>query len=223
MLRRAFGSAVRRPYVLLRSGVTNVLFENRLGVQTSGEIALDELGIAAVGRQRYQPIGLFKLRRIMPRHSVTGDDVFIDIGSGMGRAVFLAAGYRFRRVIGVELSRQLVDIAQANLGRCRDRLRCRDVSFVAADATLYEIPDDVTVVFMNNPVQGEPFAAVVRNILASHDRKPRDMRIIYGNPVEEAMLLGTGRVRLIRQIRGYRPGREWSRSNCCRMYGVQPR
>ena len=198
------------------------MFEHRLGVQTSGEIALDELGIAAAGRQRYQPIGLFKLRRIMPPHSVTADDVFVDIGSGMGRAVFLAAGYRFRRVIGVELSRQLVDIAQDNLDRCRDRLRCKDVSFVAADATQYQVPDDVTVVFMNNPVQGEPFAAVVKNILASYDRKPRDMRIIYGNPVEEAMLLGTGRITLIRQIRGFRPGREWSRSNCCRMYGVQP-
>lgn len=200
-----------------------MLFENRLGVQTSGEISLDELGIAATGRQRYQPVGLFKLRRIMPPNSVGSNDVFVDIGSGMGRAVFLAAGYRFRRAIGVELSGQLVDIAQRNLDHCRDRLQCKDIAFVIADATQYEIPDDVTVVFMNNPVQGAHFEAVVKNVLDSYDRNPRGMRIIYGNPVEEATLLATGRIKLIRQIRGLRPGREWSRSNCCRMYEVQPR
>ncbi len=66
------------------------------------------------------------------------------------------------------------------------------------------------------------FAAVVRNILDSYDRAPRPMRIIYGNPIEEPMLLETGRVRLVRRVRGFRPGAEWSRSNSIRLYEVMP-
>jgi SAM-dependent methyltransferase len=191
-------------------------------VQTSGYIELEELGIAAPGRERYKPVGLVQFWRILPRRSVTADDVFIDIGSGMGRAVLLAATYSFRRVIGVELSTQLVDIAQSNVDRSMAKLRCKDVVMINDDAVQYQIPDDVTVVFMYNPVRGETFAAVVKNILDSYDRRPRKMRIAYGNPIEEPILLSTGRIRLVRHLRGWRPGKDWSRSNSFKMYTVLP-
>jgi SAM-dependent methyltransferase len=222
MLRQLFTSVIRPPYVWLREGLTNILFERRLGVQTSGVIELDELGIADEGRERYKPVGWLILRRILPPSAVTTDDVFLDIGSGKGRAVLLAAAYPFRRVIGVELSARLIDIAQDNLDRIRARLRCKDVVLVNADAVHYQIPDDVTVVFMANPVRGASFAAVIKNVLDSYDRRPRNLRIIYYHPLEEPTLLATRRVRMIRQIRGFRPGREWSRANSCRMYAVQP-
>jgi SAM-dependent methyltransferase len=217
MIRRLFASVIRPPYVWLRNGITYLLFERRLGVRTSGEIGLDELGIAAEGRERYKPVGLLQFRRILPPSAVTADDIFVDIGSGMGRAVLLAAAYPFRRVIGVELSTRLVDIAQDNLDRSRARLRCKDVVFVNADAVDYEIPDDVTVVFMNNPFREAIFAAVIKNVLASYDRRPRMLRIVYGNPIEEPTLLSTGRIRMIRQVRDSAPdgsGRDRTPSGC---------
>lgn len=223
MLRRLFASVVRPPYVWLRNGITDLLFERRLGVRTSGDVELQELGIAADGRVKYRPVGWLTLRRILPPSAVTTDDVFLDIGSGMGRAVLLAAAYPFRRVIGVELSPRLVDIAHDNVDRCRARLRCKDVVLVNADALEYEIPDDVTVVFMNNPVRGAIFAAVVEHMLDSYDRRPRTMRLVYASPIEEPTLLSTGRIRTIRRTRGFRPGREWSRSNSVTLYTVHPR
>ena len=223
MLRRLFASVVRPPYVWLRNGITDLLFERRLGVRTSGDVELQELGIAADGRVKYRPVGWLTLRRILPPSAVTTDDVFLDIGSGMGRAVLLAAAYPFRRVIGVELSPRLVDIAHDNVDRCRARLRCKDVVLVNADALEYEIPDDVTVVFMNNPVRGAIFAAVVEHMLDSYDRRPRTMRLVYASPIEEPTLLSTGRIRTIQRTRGFRPGREWSRSNSVTLYTVHPR
>jgi SAM-dependent methyltransferase len=223
VLRRLFASVVRPPYVWLRNGITDLLFERRLGVRTSGDVELQELGIAADGRVKYRPVGWLTLRRILPPSAVTTDDVFLDIGSGMGRAVLLAAAYPFRRVIGVELSPRLVDIAHDNVDRCRARLRCKDVVLVNADALEYEIPDDVTVVFMNNPVRGAIFAAVVEHMLDSYDRRPRTMRLVYASPIEEPTLLSTGRIRTIRRTRGFRPGREWSRSNSVTLYTVHPR
>lgn len=220
MLRRVFASALTRPYVLLRDSTTDLVFERRLGVRTSGVFEPDELGIAAEGRKGYMPIGWLRLRQILPRRTITTDDVFLDIGSGMGRAVLLAATYPFRRVIGIELSPQLVDIARDNIDRCKERLRCSDIEIVNADAAYYEIPDDVTVIFMYNPVQGEIFAALVRNVLASYDRRPRGLRIVYANPAEESALLSTGRFRMVRQVRGFRPGRQRAMSNAIRMYTV---
>jgi hypothetical protein len=137
--------------------------------------------------------------------------------------VFQAAlRYPFKRVIGVELAPSLHQIARDNIGRNRDRLRCRDVRLVRTDVLDYRIPDDVTVVFLDNPFTGAIFATVLDRLLASVDRAPRPVRIVYFNPVEHERLVATGRVRVIRRVRGLRPGREWARSNATYVYSVLP-
>jgi SAM-dependent methyltransferase len=84
-----------------------------------------------------------------PRKYPPGD-VFLDPGSGKGRAVLLAARYPFKRVIGVEFSESLTAIARRNMATFRARLRCHDVELVTADVVDYRIPDDVSVVYMFN-------------------------------------------------------------------------
>jgi SAM-dependent methyltransferase len=219
--RRLFSAVIKPPYVWLRRRMITVLFDRRYGVYTADVVSLEALGVAADGRRGYIPSAWLTLRRALPRREVTNDDVFIDVGSGMGRVVFQAAlTYPFRRVIGVEIAKQLHDIAEENIARNRDRLRCSTVLLVQADVTQFDIPDDVTVVFLYNPFAGAIFEEFVRRLLASVDRLPRLVRIIYMNPQEEAALLATGRVRLVRSLRGWRPAREWSRSNSTRIYAV---
>jgi tRNA1(Val) A37 N6-methylase TrmN6 len=97
----------------------------------------------------YRPLPWGALSRILRQEDVGPDDTFLDLGAGKGRAVFLAAArYPFKRVIGVELSKDLSDVARANIDRLRDQLICQDVHIVNADVLDYEIPDDVTVVFL---------------------------------------------------------------------------
>ena len=61
---------------------------------------------------------------------------FVDLGSGMGRGIFLAARYPFKTVVGVEFSRALHEVAKDNLARIDPAtLLCRDVRIICADAT----------------------------------------------------------------------------------------
>lgn len=217
-----FASLVKAPYLWLRRTSTDAFFERRYGVQTSGVIQLDELGIAEQERNRYKAAGWLSLPRVLPRREVCAHDVFIDFGSGMGRVVLQASTYPFKRVIGVELSEQLHEIARENLARNQHRQRCAEVSLEKADVLEYEIPDDVTVAFLNNPFSGSIFSTVVERLIRSVDRAPRTLRIIYANPVEERALLETGRVSCVRRLRGMRPTAEWSRSNATRLYEIRP-
>ena len=57
-------------------------------------------------------------------------------------------------------------------------------------------------------------------LLASVDQAPRRVRIVYFNPVEHESLVATGRVSLVKRVRGMRPGPEWSRSNTTHVYEV---
>ncbi|SNR77462.1 methyltransferase domain-containing protein [Blastococcus mobilis] len=221
MIGYVFEKVVKPPYVRARRFVGNALFDRRYHVETDGEVSIAELGLSDPRSVRYQPAGVMRLRRILPPREVSEDDVFIDFGSGKGRAVLQAAlHYPFRRVYGVELSERMHEIAQRNVETCRNRLRCRDVRLIRADAATFDIPDEVTVALFNNPFVGGLFEAVVARLLESVDRHPRRLRIVYGNPVEEDALLRTGRVRPVRTLRGWRPEKEWARSNAFRLYEV---
>lgn len=194
------------PLRRLRPLVSGLVFERRLGVETSRSVQTDELGYDDERHGFYQPSEWRTLQRALPRRLVGPDDVFIDIGSGMGRMVLRAAQYPFKRVIGVELSPQLHAVAVRNLQAIRRRLRCKNVQLVQANATDFEVPDDVTVVFFNNPFWGEVFDAAVQSVLRSVERRPRPLRVLYRNPVEHDRLMATGRFRVEddRQMRGWR-------------------
>jgi SAM-dependent methyltransferase len=162
-------------------------------------VGLDDLGVADEHRVFHLPSSWMALPRILPRSEVRAEDVFIDFGSGMGRIVVLAARrYRLRRVIGVEISVQLHEIAERNIERNRRRLRCQDVELVNADVLEYRIPDDVSIVYLYHPFTGPIFEHVVAELGRSVDRNPREIRIIYLNPVEEERLLASGRVAFVR-------------------------
>jgi len=184
----------------LRRNAGQLLFERRYGVRTAGTVNLEELGLAAEDRVYYSPSSWRALRRTLRRNEITDSDVFLDLGSGMGRMVLAAARYPFRRVIGVELAEELHEIARDNVAHTRLRLRCDDIELVRSDALAYRIPDDVTVVYMNNPFRGPVFTAVIGNLIASVDAHPRPVRLIYFNPAEARFLQETGRFRHLRTI-----------------------
>src|ERR1700740_2909975 len=142
---------LRRGYLATRLALGSAI-ERRMGIETSGYADLGGLGIDAPGRKRYEPSKWLDLRRILRDRDVDSNDVFLDVGSGKGRVVLQAARYRFRRVVGVELSAELNAIATANVQARKASLRCRDIEFVTADVAEYAIPDDVTVVYLYNSI-----------------------------------------------------------------------
>ena len=136
--------------------------------------------------------------------------------------VLLAARYPFARVIGVEISEELTAVARRNLAQGRHRRRCREVELVTADALDYRIPDDVTVVYLYNAFRGGTFDAVIANLIASVNRRPRTVRLIYLNPQEHDRLMDTGRVRLVRTAGRLRLRRDEGARAYLRLYAIGP-
>ncbi len=217
----AFHRVVRHAYISAR-GALNRQLDRRAGIETQGRISTTELGYSNQDYVHYVAAGWFQLRRILRTSDVGPEDVFIDYGSGMGRVVYQAAAwYPFKRVIGVELTPALTEVAQCNIDRNVDRLRCRDVELVTADALYYPFPDDVTVVYFNNPFHGDVFRKVMQRIVESQTRRRRRLLVVYANPREESVLYELG-FRRVRAVRGWRPSEKWSRSNAIRLYERAP-
>jgi SAM-dependent methyltransferase len=131
------------------------LFDFRHSIDTRGAIFNPSVELAyaesAAHGTRYEATRLYVLRRAIAECSSSGEKprTFIDVGCGKGRACFFAAATGiFARVIGVELSKPLVEIAQANLRRFRSPAA---LEFLCEDATRYRIPAEQSLVFLNNP------------------------------------------------------------------------
>lgn len=220
-LRGALRYRARRIYLMIRRTLSRPL-DRRYGIETSNEVRLASLGLDHPDRVGYEPSGWRDLRRVIRRSEIGPGDVFIDLGSGKGRIVLAAARYPFRRVIGVEVASEINEVAARNVEAQRAKLTCQDVRLVTADVATYRIPDDVTVAYIYNAFGGDTFQAVVDELLASVDRAPRRLRLIYRTALEHERLVATGRFRLVRMARGRRPGRAWSEKMAIRVYALDP-
>jgi SAM-dependent methyltransferase len=104
---------------------------------------------------------------------------FIDMGSGKGRVLFVAAEYPFRKVIGVEFSNALHDEALANLKRYKYRgRRCADIEPVHVDARDFEFPDDNLVIYLFNPFGPEVMGYMLANLERSLEKHPRHAIVV---------------------------------------------
>jgi SAM-dependent methyltransferase len=114
---------------------------------------------------------------------------FVDIGSGKGRALLMAAEYGFRRVVGVELLPQLHAIAQQNIRNFDEaRQMAGEVVSLCMDAADFEFPPEPLVVFLFNPLPEPALQDVLARLGESLDRRPRTAYVVYHNPVLEHVL-----------------------------------
>lgn len=153
--------------------------ERSLGVETA---RFDEWKGTAPGDDchDYEPLSYRCIERGLDLLPVRPhEDVLLDYGCGKGRAVVVAAQHPLRKVIGLDVVEELVQAARRNVLRAGPRLKCSDVEVVAADATAYCVPADVTLIYLYNPFWGETLLAVQERIRESLAAHPRRLRILY--------------------------------------------
>lgn len=132
------------------------------------------------------------------------DYVFVDIGSGKGFVLLLAAEFPFKTIIGVEFSQTLAAIALENIRRCDKRRRqCFDIQCVCADGTEFVLPPEPTILYLFNPFQGPIMDRMIDNIKQSLRQHPRDFWILYLNPMENRKFRRSAEFRLIHEDRDF--------------------
>src|SRR5689334_492937 len=78
------------PWRFISDRVADRIAERQLGIASSECRTLRELGLDLPGCSRYQPISYSDLRKLLDSITISRGDVFLDIGSGMGRALCVA-------------------------------------------------------------------------------------------------------------------------------------
>jgi SAM-dependent methyltransferase len=177
-------------------------FDLWYGIDSAGDASLDGLtpvGAHAADATYYGAGDPVVLRRALsslhldfPRYT------FIDLGSGKGRIVLIAAGLPFRRVVGVEFVKEFHEIALANFRRWpASKVKCGKVTLKCEDAATFDFPPDPVVVYLFNPFGGRLMTQVMANLAASRRERPRDIVLLYVNPKQEWVVLETPGIHLL--------------------------
>lgn len=160
-------------------------WDRRFGVHTVG--FLPEVGNPNEPefRAAYVPAQYRRIIAALRHVNIGPDDVVVDLGCGLGRAVFAASWLGAKRAVGVEIDPPLVAKAQDSLRH--SRLRHRDIQFVCAPAQTYSLAD-ATLIFMFNPFGAGIMQGVLQQLEAALEKKPRKLRIVYENPLQGQVL-----------------------------------
>ncbi len=161
-------------------------YEKRFGIETSTIYLLrDNLSLYKDGED-YQPTPYKKLEKVVEYLKLSSDDVCADLGCGKGRVVFFFASQKVKKVIGVELVENLVNIAKKNLNSLKIKDRAT-VEIFLGDVTSFNF-EECTIFFLFNPFGYKTLEKVILNIKNTLVTNPRRIRILYYNPAHRKML-----------------------------------
>jgi hypothetical protein len=163
-------------------------FDIRYGVHTTDVIdppAFQKRLEQVTDANGYEPITFSYFERMM--EAIGADDLagywFVDLGSGLGRALMLASDYPFTRIVGVEFVDFIHEVASDNIQSFLENSgRPDNFELHCIDAAAYPWPDRPTVLFLYNPFGPQKMQQVLDRLADSLRARPRALFILYRNP-----------------------------------------
>lgn len=182
-------------------------WDRRLGVSTFGYFPPQGQPNDGDFRVHYTPTPYSVCFSMLRRLGLDADDVFVDLGCGLGRAVFAASWLGARRAIGVDIVPELIEAAKENAAR--SRLVGSDVEFHCLSAEQFSLAD-ATVLMMFHPFGAGTMRSVIRAAEEGLAKRPRPLRVAYYNPIYASVL---DESKLLRRIDHWpaRPPTFWSK------------
>jgi SAM-dependent methyltransferase len=171
-----------------QQALLNLAWDREHGVETAGEIQLDAAGVpqadVARGNGVYRPLTEKLFRASMTSLGIEASQfTFVDIGSGKGKVLFMAADLPFKHIVGVEYAGGLHEVAVRNVSTYRSGTqKCRSIEAVHADALTYTLPDGPLVLFIFNALAKEIMRGLLQKLDSDAAAQPdRPLILVYTN------------------------------------------
>lgn len=183
------------PGIALHIMQQEIAGEKKFGIHTTGADELKKLqhkGIDITHATIYMPASYDILEDIFNHLDSKSIKHFIDIGCGKGRALCVAAFHGIKKVSGIDFSKEFCEEARENLLKVQQKFPLLQYSIRNNDAFYYDIPSDADCIFLFNPFDETIMSGVVENIEISLKNNPREITLIYLNPVNKELFTNAG-------------------------------
>lgn len=183
-------------------------FDRMHGIETEGKFGgwtyLSDLNISSpnwIEGNDYLPIEPERFERALASVDIDFENfIFIDFGSGKGRALLLASEYPFKEIVGLEFSPELHRMAEDNIRRYSSPTqKCTNIKSLNIDFATFVLPSQPSVLFFFDPCRGRVLAEVIAGIGKSLLSYPRPVYVAYIAPRREVEQLFAS-TRLLNEI-----------------------
>jgi SAM-dependent methyltransferase len=171
-------------YISLSSLFDKKLDEN---IDFAQWVSKKELNFVNGEGNQYMP-STFHLKAVLKKLNINKNDKVLDVGCGKGKAMYMMSLFPFERVDGIDLSNDLVAIANNNFNILKNK-KCRAI---CSNALTFDKYEDYNVFYFYNPFPEEIFAGVVEKIKESYKKQPRKITCIYMNPICDDVIKNSG-------------------------------
>jgi SAM-dependent methyltransferase len=144
----------------------------------------------------YADSGGIELDKILGNFQIGSNDAILDFGCGKGGALISLSKYPFSKISGVEISPELVKIAQNNIRK----LKIKNVGIACCDAADFKQLDEYNYFYFFDPFPCSVMREVLANIEKSIMAMPRRATIIYLNPFCHDLIEARGVFRKTREL-----------------------
>lgn len=169
--------------------------EKKYGISTTGADSLKSLrkkGIDISHATMYMPVSYQILEAALQHLPSNHRMHFFDIGCGKGRATCVAAYYGFKKVSGIDFSKEFCNAAIDNLSKVSKKIPALQYSIIEADAASTNIPVDTDCIFLFNPFDEAIMKKVAAHIKQSVHLAGRNLYIVYANPLYKNLFINDG-------------------------------
>jgi predicted RNA methylase len=149
------------------------------------------------------------------------DFLFIDFGCGKGRALLCASDFPFKKIIGVEWSKDLSAIAKRNIEVYRSpRQKCTTIEVCCMSVLDYEFPALNTLLYMYSPFGVKITMQVLEKVRQSVLSSPRRFFVVYSGlgTLENTGIMecfGQFGIEVLRTCRALNPRGSWVLGEVC--------
>jgi hypothetical protein len=181
-------------------------------INTIKPVSLNDLTIVEGDKTRsspYEALNYYVLETLFDNFCklFPGEKNLVDVGSGKGRIMIVAAHYGFTNIIGIDFAKELCASAEKNINKIRSRFPGTTFIIYCRDALNYPINSTDKVFFLFNPFNKEIMEKFAEKIAFSVKEHPRTIYFIYANPQQKEVLLQKGykevfRIKKLRLLEG---------------------
>jgi SAM-dependent methyltransferase len=154
---------------------------------------------AALSGHQYFPTEPWLFEQIMQALPIDFHEfTFVDLGSGKGRVLLMAAPYGFKRIIGVEFMPEWHRVAEENIRKFATQYAIvSPIESFCMDAREFDFPGGPLVVYLFNPFPEPVLAVVLEKLRESQLSNPRPVFVAYRYPEFDSLIQKSGWLRKI--------------------------
>jgi SAM-dependent methyltransferase len=159
----------------------NMVWECRLGIHSRGIVFTRK----QMDNKHYATSPYSFIMQILRSLNMVPSDVFVDIGCGKGRVLCCASRFEIKKAIGVEVDNDLYRIARDNTRKARGKKST--IKIIHASAVDFDFRIG-TIYYLFDAYGKSSLSITLAKMKESLLQHPRRFRIVYVNPVHEAIL-----------------------------------